>query len=229
MKRLGPARIFVVDRKPILAGFPPAVRSKAAQRAFATAIVGQPDGAICLSVGGGPTVVHPRLLNLNIAALPNVDVVATACRLPLPDGSVDAVYCEAVLEHLADPASAVGEMYRVLRRNGQIFAATPFLQSYHAYPDHYQNFTLRGHVRLFEECGFHVVASGACVGPTFTLVDLGANYLREFLPGRLLSRGAFYGARLLGSLCTLFDHVLLRHPKAHLLASTTFVHCFKRS
>jgi len=39
---------------------------------------------------------------------------------------------------------AVAEMFRTVRSNGIVYAATPFLQSYHGYPDNYQNFTLRG-------------------------------------------------------------------------------------
>jgi ubiquinone/menaquinone biosynthesis C-methylase UbiE len=76
---------------------------------------------------------------------------------------VAGLHCEAVLEHLEFPDVAVGEMFRVLRPGGLVFAATPFLQSYHGYPDHFQNFTLHGHQRLFERAGFSILQSGTCV------------------------------------------------------------------
>ena len=109
---------------------------------------------------------------MNIGLFANVDVVADGYRLPYCDESVDACHCEAVLEHLEDPARAVAEMFRVLRPGGSVFAATPFLQVFHAYPDHFQNFTVEGHRRLFERAGFTVLSAGPCVGPTFAIADL---------------------------------------------------------
>ena len=61
---------------------------------------------------------HPSLVNVNIGPFPNVDVVADAHHLPYADASVDAIFCEAVLEHLAQPHEAVKEMFRVLPARG---------------------------------------------------------------------------------------------------------------
>ncbi|MFF9639963.1 methyltransferase domain-containing protein [Kitasatospora aureofaciens] len=43
-----------------------------------------------------------------------------ALALPLPDGELDVVRSERVLQHLADPARAVAEMARVLRPGGRV-------------------------------------------------------------------------------------------------------------
>ena len=176
-----------------------------------------------ISIGGGPLRAHPRFRNLNLAPFPNVDVVGDAHRLPFSANSIGAVHCEAVLEHLERPDEAVAEMFRVLRPDGLVFAATPFLQVFHGYPDHFQNFTLPGHVALFARSGFDVIDSGACVGPTFTLVDLASNWTREHVPGRLLSRAAWLAIRVCGKVFVQLDRVLLRSRGAHRLASTTFV------
>ncbi|MGW7580656.1 methyltransferase domain-containing protein [Kitasatospora sp. NPDC054768] len=40
--------------------------------------------------------------------------------LPLPDGELDVVWCERVLQHLPDPAKAVAEMARVLHPGGRV-------------------------------------------------------------------------------------------------------------
>jgi SAM-dependent methyltransferase len=176
-----------------------------------------------ISIGGGPLRAHPRFRNLNLAPFPNVDVVGDAHRLPFSTNSVGALHCEAVLEHLERPEQAVAEMFRVLRPAGLVFAATPFLQVFHGYPDHFQNFTLAGHAALFSRSGFDVVESGACVGPTFTLVDVASNWARENLPGRLPSRAAWLAIRVCGKLLVQLDRIFLRSSEAHRLASTTFV------
>jgi SAM-dependent methyltransferase len=198
------------------------MRSSASEEAFQSLFSGLEDGALCISVGGGPTRVHPALVNVNIGLFPNVDVVADAYELPYAEGVVDAVHCEAVLEHLEFPEEAVREMYRVLRPGGRLFAATPFLQAFHGYPDHYQNFTLTGHVRLFERAGFSVLSSGTCVGPTFAMRDLGANYFRKSVPG---VSGKLASA--LWSIATLpilyLDRFINRRSQSVDIASTTYV------
>lgn len=175
------------------------------------------------SIGGGPLRAHPRFRNLNLAPFPNVDVVGDAHRLPFSADSIGALHCEAVLEHLERPERAVAEMFRVLRPGGYVFAATPFLQAFHGYPDHFQNFTLAGHTALFARSGFDLIDSGACVGPAFTLVDLASNWARENFPGRLLSRGAWLAIRVAGKAFVQLDRLLLRSEESHRLASTTFV------
>jgi hypothetical protein len=41
------------------------------------------------------------------------------------------------------------ELYRVLKPGSEMFVAVPFLQPYHAYPDHYYNMTKPGLRNLF--------------------------------------------------------------------------------
>jgi SAM-dependent methyltransferase/uncharacterized protein YbaR (Trm112 family) len=199
-------------------------RTDASQRAFESLFAGLPPDALCLSVGGGPRRIRPELVNLNIGSFPNVDVVADAYQLPYADGAVDAVHCEAVLEHLEYPDRAAAEMFRVLRPGaGRAFVATPFLQPFHGYPDHYQNFTLSGHRRLCERAGFHVLAAGTCVGPVFALRDLFLNLLRAALPagasGRALARAA-----ALATLPLLYlDRIAARRGDSAALASSTYL------
>jgi 2-polyprenyl-3-methyl-5-hydroxy-6-metoxy-1,4-benzoquinol methylase len=50
---------------------------------------------------------------------------ADACHLPFVDGSFDSLYCVAVLQHIADVRSALGEFARVVARNGRIVAVEP--------------------------------------------------------------------------------------------------------
>ena len=117
----------------------------------------------------------------------------------------------------------MAEEYREEPPGGLLFAATPFVQAFHGYPGHFQNFTLDGHRRLFERAGFEVLDAGACVGPTFALVDLLVSYARAYLPGRRLAAFAGLAIAIVGGLFRPLDSRLVRHPEAHRLASTTFV------
>jgi 2-polyprenyl-3-methyl-5-hydroxy-6-metoxy-1,4-benzoquinol methylase len=50
---------------------------------------------------------------------------ADACYLPFADGAFDSLYCVAVLQHINDVRSALGEFARVTARNGRILAVEP--------------------------------------------------------------------------------------------------------
>ena len=57
----------------------------------------------------------------NLAAFGNVELRETRGDvLPLPDGSVDAVFGNMYLHHSPDPAAAIAEMVRVLRPGGTL-------------------------------------------------------------------------------------------------------------
>jgi SAM-dependent methyltransferase len=198
-------------------------RAPAAGRALGE-VVGDPIARPrVLSVGGGPIRVDPHVLNLNIAPFANVDVVGDAHRLPFADAVLDGVHCEAVLEHVRDPAGAVAEMYRILKPGGLVYAATPFLQAFHGYPSHFANFTDIGHRNLFESVGFEIRDSGPAIGPVFAICDLVRVFLREIAPRGTLGRIA---ARLFWPMTLPFralDRYFLRRPQARVLCSLTFV------
>ena len=202
-------------------------RTRGYKEGFQRVVATQPEDAVCLSVGGGPNREHPNLVNLNIGPYLNVDVVADAYLLPYAENSVDAIYCEAVLEHLEFPDRAVAEMFRVLKHGAPVFAATPFLQWYHGYPNHFQNFTLTGHERLFTRAGFTLVSSGTSVGPTVALLMLSGSYLSTYLPTSVLRRVAGWAFAIIGVCVRPLDKWINRNPRSHYLASATFVHATK--
>lgn len=155
-------------------------QTKASRDALAK-VINEAEG-VCLSIGGGPLRHHEKLTNLNIGPFPNVDIVGDAHELPYADASVAAVHSEAVFEHLADPNKAAAELARILKPGAMAFIATPFLQAYHGYPHHYQNFTITGHAALFERAGLNVIERGVQVGPTYALLAMVSVYLRTYAP-----------------------------------------------
>jgi SAM-dependent methyltransferase len=197
-------------------------RTKESRAALEQVLSNGADDRVCLSIGGGPSRISSDVTNLNIGPFPNVDVVADAHLLPYADSSVDAVYCEAVLEHLENPGMAVAEMFRVLKPGGRVIAITPFLQRFHGYPFHFQNFTVIGHALLFRRAGFTVTESGTCVGPTYAIVSLMSAYFTQCLP-KVVGWPLAAVWNVVG-LCVLPLDLLINHPaSSHMLASTTYI------
>ena len=101
-----------------------------------------------------------RFTGLDLFEGANVDVVADICASPrtlrakLGAGKLDAapfdlVICSHVLEHTRHPARAAGNIERLLRPGGLAYVATPWSQAFHATPDDYWRFSVRGLMLMF--------------------------------------------------------------------------------
>lgn len=62
----------------------------------------------------------------------DLDFISNVQAVPLADGSVDAVICNAVIEHVDEPWNLASEIYRILRPGGVAYVYAPFLYPYHA-------------------------------------------------------------------------------------------------
>lgn len=162
-----------------ISGYPPAksllrltdraaadYRSPEANRRLPALIAAAGEGATLLNIGSGQTRHTPDMVNIDIDAFPQVDIVGDAQQLPIVDAAADLAICSALLEHVPDPAAVVAEMRRTLRPGGVAFVETPFLQPYHEGPDDYQRYTIMGLRRLFS--GFTVLECGVVGGPAST-------------------------------------------------------------
>jgi SAM-dependent methyltransferase len=167
--------------------------------------------------------VHPRIVNLNIANVGNVDIVGDAHRLPIRSASLDGVHCEAVFEHLGDPVDAAAELYRTMKPGAVGYICTPFMQPFHGYPSHFQNFTHFGHMRLFERAGFEVLECGTCVGPGFAVSGIIASFISHYSPRlvRWPARAAWFVVS--GIFIRPLDRWLAERSDAFVVASTTYV------
>ncbi len=180
-----------------------------------------PDATL-LDLGAGTHRRAPHIINLDIEATPQADVLGDGHLLPFKDNTFDAVISEAVLEHVRSPNLVVAEMYRVLKPGGYICVAVPFLQGYHASPHDYQRWTTTGIVQRF--AAFSEIESGACAGPTAALHWI----FREYV-GLCCSFGNLLLAKVLSLIVgwltfplVLLDWVLLLHPHAYILASAVY-------
>ena len=133
-----------------------------------------------------------------------------------------SIHCEAVLEHLQNPEQAVKEMYRVLKPGKKVYVCTPFLQAYHGYPHHYQNFTLTGHQHLFSSNGFRILEAGTCVGPVHTMLSLTEILISQYLP-KSIAKPASLAWRILARILYPLDKFVNTKDNAYIMASTTYL------
>ena len=102
-----------------------------------------PLGRWNLYIGGGGCQT-PGYVNIDLFALPGVDVAADAERLPFAAGVFQRVEGDAVLEHVRRPEIVMREIERVLAPGGCVHLVTPFCHPFHEYPMDFRRFTQIG-------------------------------------------------------------------------------------
>ena len=136
-------------------------------------------------VGGGAQALYDdpnvELIGTDVYASPFTRLVVDGHRLPFADESFDGVWIQAVLEHVLDPWMVVAEIHRVLKRDGLVFANTPFMQQVHEGAYDFTRFTLSGHRWLFRN--FTAIDSGVVSGAGTALV-WSVRYFVQALSGR---------------------------------------------
>lgn len=140
-----------------------------------------PLGRWNLYIGGAGCTVQ-GYINLDLLAVPGVDVAADAECLPFRSGIFQRVECDAVLEHVRDPARILCEILRVLAPGGYVHLVVPFCHPFHEYPKDYRRFTPDGLRQLAGP--MEVVAEGWRTGPTATLLVVLIEYVKLLFPFR---------------------------------------------
>jgi SAM-dependent methyltransferase len=180
---------------------------------------------LVLSIGGGPGRENPRVINVNLDAFDSVDIVADGANLPLVDGSVDTITCNAVIEHVSDPGTLVEEIFRVLKPGGYVQLMVPFVFPFHAYPKDYQRYTAAGILELTRF--FEKVELSILTGPTSAMLVMLREYIRLLIPGGNTNIGHMLLNGISGWLTFPFkylDRWMNRKPyAAHLAAAFYFL------
>ena len=86
------------------------------------------------------------------------DIFADAAHLPLTEGSIDAVVCLEVLEHVSHPQAALAEFARVMKPGATMLLSMPFLYPIHDAPHDFQRLTQYGLRRDLDLAGFDIVS-----------------------------------------------------------------------
>jgi SAM-dependent methyltransferase len=181
-----------------------------------------PKDALVVNLGSGVKRIRAGVLNLDYYAFPDVQIVADATNLPFRDGTVDAVICESLLEHVEDPAAVAREISRVVKKGGLAYVLTPFMLGYHSSPEDYARWTmygLRGLMKDFDETN-----GGVAFGPTVAFNHILSSWLA--LPLSLgsarLHQVLAAGMNAVLAPLSLLDWVLVKHPSSQDIAHAIY-------
>ena len=184
---------------------------------------------LVLVVGGGikGTGMHVlvdepaiRLINVDPSPASMASVFGDAHDLPIQDGSVDAVVVQAVLEHVADPWRCVEEIHRVLKKDGIVYAETPFMQQVHLQGFDFTRFSHMGHRRLFRR--FAEIESGTVAGPGTSLSWAWRYFLASWTRSPRLAKALALLGRITAFPFEITDHLHGKRLGALDGASCTF-------
>ncbi len=157
-------------------------------------------GGGTIGAGSEPLFDIPgaTIVSFDVYPSANTTFVADGHQLPIAAASVDVVWVQAVLEHVAQPSVVVDELTRVLVPGGLVYAETPFLQPVHEGPYDFTRFTHSGHRLLFGR--FDQIDAGPIGGPGAVLALALRGLVGGLTRSRRAARLAYAFAAGLGSL-----------------------------
>ena len=116
-----------------------------------------------LDLGSGGRSLGEGVISLDIHKSGTNQIIADAAALPFKANSFKFVVSTAVLEHVYDLNAALSEIFRCCSPGGKVYIEVPFLQTYHAHPQDFRRFTLKGLELIMSD--YCKIDSGVCVGP----------------------------------------------------------------
>ena len=205
--------------------FTPVLPSQAYRKNLLELLEKYDEGKVVLNLGNGPTYIYRRtdIVNIDLFAFDEVDIVADVTDLPIEDDSVDFIINTALMEHVDDPPKVVREMARILKWGGEIFCYLPFIVPYHAAPHDFYRWTIPGIQKLFAE--FQSVEIGLGAGPTSGMLWVFQEWLAILLSfgSQKLHDVIFMILMVLTSPIKLLDLLLEKFPCAEKMASGFYV------
>jgi SAM-dependent methyltransferase len=188
---------------------------------FARLLLRQSNAPKVLVIGGGilgkglgillsrPTI---ELVESDVSLGPRTSLICDAHDIPFADEIFDGAIAQAVLEHVADPYRCVDEIYRVLKKDGLVYAETAFMQQVHGGRYDFARFTHLGHRRLFRR--FEELESGVACGPGMALAWSYEYFLLSFADRSLLRDVVAILGRMCSFFLKYFDYYLIDRPGA---------------
>ena len=174
---------------------------------------------LTLNIGSGNSKISDDVYNVDIFAYDNVNVICDIEKLPFKDNSIDMIFNIAVLEHVPNAQKVIDEIYRVLKPNGIIYTAFPFMQGFHASPYDFTRVTEEG-IKVLHK-NFELIEVKPFGGPTSGMLWIFQEWIAILLS---------FGSKKLHMIIYLFmllltfplkylDFFLIKHPMAKNIAS----------
>jgi len=167
--------------------------------------------ALILDVGAGRgdfslAFLNHKYLALDIFPYPEIDIVCDLTQVnPFDKESIDVIVLMNVLEHVYETDEFISTLVKILKPNGFLILAIPFLVKLHQEPIDYVRYTHYAITRLADINGLEVVKLQGYYDPIFFLEEGIGNIRNAFLPSlnrtkRYLARGITGSIQLLASL-----------------------------
>ncbi len=186
---------------------------------------------VIFNLGSGPQVIKGRMdiINIDIFAFDNVDIVADAGDLPIESNKVDLVLNMAMLEHVSKPEQVVEEMLRILKPGGKTLSYVPFMVPYHAAPHDFHRWSESGLKNLFKD--YDIVEIGVGSGPTSGMLYVLLEWMSMVLSfgNRKVHDLIFLALMVVSAPVKLLDILLIKHPNARKIASGFYVLARKKN
>ncbi len=165
------------------------------------------------------------MVNVDITPVTGPDVVGDGYHLPFADGIFDAIFCDYVIEHVADPERFLAAAGSSLKPRGLFYLEIPFLQPFHGSPSDFTRWTINGLRTAAQRSGFTVVDTGVHLGPAYMLWWILSEWLAAFFSfnSRRLRTVFSYCLRWLLAPLQLLDLLMLRMAPAADLAAGLYV------
>lgn len=179
-----------------------------------------------LNLGAGTQNRYGDALHVDLYAFPDIDALADIRSLPIAEGSIDAIVCQSVLEHVPDPGEILGEARRVLVAGGHLYLTVPFMFPFHSSPDDFRRWTRQGLCLEVERAGFSVVETGLRHGPTTAFLLMFTHWLGllfSFGSARIAEIVTLIASAVLAPFAHIPDLWLNRLKVSHVIASGFYV------
>lgn len=86
-----------------------------------------------------------------------LDIVSDITSIPVQNESFDAIMCIEVFEHLPEPANAVREFSRIIKKGGELIISAPFCSLTHFAPYYFGNgYSSFWYEKILSEAGFKI-------------------------------------------------------------------------
>ena len=122
-----------------------------------------------LGSGNNPGLID-NLIKFDMFALPTVEVVGDAEKVPFKKQSFRVIFSSSVFEHFRNPWRVADNLHELLKYKGEVYIEAGFLAPWHGSPHHFFNMTKQGIEELFSR--FEKLDSGTLphMYPSFTLM-----------------------------------------------------------